>query len=404
MARRLPTIKTIQRRLRELVTSGRNIGLLLFYLAPAHHRDGALVDGAAVEALATTIEATLQGHLGVGFREGDLLARGNDGTEWFVFLASPPRSKQGLTRRDLQEVERRVARELRANIREALPQVPRASLPPLRSGAAVLEYDPTLSLPLQLEEARSEARLHGEVSRLLDDQLSGLNHKIRTPLTTMKGVIEILRHDPEALGRFLKTLESEVDRIQRLLEQFSLVTRIQSGLFDWVIQDADARELLGHVIDKLRPLAHSLGVQIEVNIDPRDDFHLRGTVEILEEAFRQIIDNAIRYGARGKAVKVTALATPTHVIVQVADRGPGIPKEDLPFIFQPFYVVGQDPDTQAQGGGLGLCLARGVMEVHGGDLECDSERGGTTMTLRFPRDFERSAPHDDGGVRLRRKK
>ena len=403
MARRLPTLKTIQPRLRGLMASGRKIGMLHFYLDPSFHRDGAAIEGTAVEALAATIEATLQGHLGVGFREGDLLARGDHGAEWFVFLASPPRSKHGLTRRDLQEVERRVARELRANIRETLLGVPRASLPPLRSGAAVLEHDPTLSLPLHLEEARNEARLHGEVSRLLDDQISGLNHKIRTPLTTMKGVIEILRHDPEALGRFLGTLEFEVDRIQRLLQQFSLLTRIQSGLFDWVIQDVDARELLDHVVTTLRPLADSLDVRIDVNAATEDDFHLRGAVEILEEAFRQIIDNAIRYGARGKIVRVTALATPTHVIIQVSDRGPGIPKEDLPFIFQPFYVVGQDPDIQAQGGGLGLCLARGVMEVHGGDLECDSERAGTTMTLRFPRDFERSAPHGDGAPRARRK-
>lgn len=405
MPRRLPSIKTIQQRLRALISSGRNIGMLHFYLDPAFHRiEGADDDGQAVEALASIVEATLQGQLGMGFREGDLLARGSDGAEWFVFLASPPRSKNGLTRRDLQEVERRVARELRANIREALPQVPRTSLPPLRSGAAVLEYDPALSLPLQLEEARSEARLHGEVSRLLDDQISGLNHKIRTPLTTMKGVIEILRHDPQALGRFLGTLESEVDRIQRLLGQFSLLTRIQSGLFDWVIQDVDARELLVHAVEKARSLAHGLGVTIEVSADAGADYHLRGAVEIIDEAFRQIIDNAVRHGARGKRVTVTALATATHVIVQVADRGPGIPQEDQPFIFQPFYVVGQDPDIQAQGGGLGLCLARGVMEVHGGDLECDSEPGSTTMTLRFPRDFERTVPNVGRAPAVRRRK
>jgi signal transduction histidine kinase len=131
---------------------------------------------------------------------------------------------------------------------------------------------------------------------------------------------------------------------------------------------------------------------------------MRGTVEILEEAFRQVVDNAIRYGARGKSVTIQASATATHVTVQVTDRGPGIPKEDVPFIFQPFYVVGQDPDTQAQGGGLGLCLARGVMDVHGGSLECDSGRGGTTMTLRFPRDFQRETAPSTPRTSVRRRK
>lgn len=404
MPRRLPSLKTVYPRLRKLLTSGRNIGMLYFYLDPAFHRVGAAPDAESVEALAATVEATLQGQLGQGFREGDLLARGASGEEWFVFLASPPRSKHGLNRRDLQEVERRVARELRVNIREALAAVPRASLPPLRSGASVLESEPSLSLPVLIEEARSDARLHGEVSRLLDDQISGLNHKIRTPLTTIKGVIEILKHDPEAFTRFVKTLEFEVDRIQRLLGQFSLLTRVQSGLYDWVVQDIDLRELLAHVVEKLRPFANELGVSVELVFEATADFHMRGTVEILEEAFRQVLDNAIRYGARGKQVKLQASASVTHVTVMVSDRGPGIPKEDVPFIFQPFYVVGQDPDTQAQGGGLGLCLARGVMDVHGGTLECDSGRGGTTMTLRFPRDFQRESVPSPSRPPARRRK
>lgn len=385
MPRRLPTIKTVQRRLRDLISARRNVGMLHFYLDPAFRRDPNR-DHSATEALAQCVENTLQRQRSMGFREGDLLARGNDGAEWFVFLASAPRSKHGLTRRDLQEVERRVARELRASIRDALPLVPRASLPPLRSGAAVLEYDATVSFPLQLEEARSEARLHGQISRLLDDQLSGLNHKIRTPLTTIKGVIEILKHDPDASLRFLSTLEFEVGRIQQLLKQFSLLTRIQSGLFDWSVQDVDCRSLLSAVLDSLQQVAVAFKVTVQYT-PPEDELRLNAAVEILEEAFRQIIDNAIRHGSRGKVVEVALHGTESHITLEVRDHGPGIPKEDLPFIFQPFYVVGQDPDTQSQGGGLGLCLARLVMEVHGGVLECDSDAGGTAITLRFPREF-----------------
>ena len=383
MPRRLPVLKTVQRRLRELITVRRDIGMLHFYLEPSFHAESS----PTVEVLARCVEHTLQGQPGLGFREEDLLARGPDGAEWFVFLASPPRSKHGLTRRDLQEVERRVARELRACIRDNLARLPGRVLPPLRSGAAVLAYDPLVSLPLQIEEARNEARLHGEVSRLLDDQLSGLNHKIRTPLTTIKGVIEILRHDADAAPRFINTLEDEVERIGRLLKQFSLFTRIQSGLFDWVIQAIDVGTLLGAVVQQMHVLSEEL--HVNVTLSTSGDLRMCGAVEILEEAFRQILDNAIRYGARGRDVAISATGTPGHIAVTVKDRGPGIPQGDLANLFQPFYVVGQDPDVQSQGGGLGLCLARGVLDVHAGDLECDSSPEGTTITMRFPRDFSR---------------
>ena len=137
---------------------------------------------------------------------------------------------------------------------------------------------------------------------------------------------------------------------------------------------------------------------------PEDLPPVRADATALGLMLNNLIDNAIRYGARGKQVKLQASASVTHVTVMVSDRGPGIPKEDVPFIFQPFYVVGQDPDTQAQGGGLGLCLARGVMDVHGGTLECDSGRGGTTMTLRFPRDFQRESVPSPSRPPARRRK
>jgi signal transduction histidine kinase len=382
-------LKSLHRSLRDLVTSRRNVGLLYFYLDPQASRPASASRNGARprDLLARCVESTLEGRQGLGFREEDLLARGPEGEEWFVFLASPPRSKHGLTRRDLQEVERRVARELRSVIRETLPRTQREELPPLRSGAAVLEFDPALSLATQLEEARYEARLHGQLSRLLDDQISGLNHKIRTPLTTIKGVIEILKHDPDAASRFLPPLESEVDRIQGLLKQFSLLTRVQSGLYDWTVQDVDLQETLNKILSSLDEVARQYRVKLHTSV-PQADLTIKGAVEIVEEAIRQIVDNAIRHGSSGKSVKVTLKGTRDHVAVTVADKGPGIPTEDLPHIFQPFYVVGQDPDTRSQGGGLGMCLARGIMEVHAGELECDSEPGqGTTVTLRFPRVF-----------------
>lgn len=372
---RLPTLRSLHPRLRSLIKERGTVGMLHFYVEPRRSTD----------VLARCVEDTLRGQLGSRFREEDLLARGGDGAEWFVFLVSPPRSRQGLTRRDLQEVERRVARELRARIRESLPLDKGDDLPPLRSGAAVLEHDPRISLAVQLEEARHEARLHGLVSRLLDDQISGLNHKIRTPLTTIKGVIEILRDDPQAARSFLTPLEKEVNRIQRLLTLFSLVTRVQSGLFDWDMREVDLNEVVSSAVRALHDVASEYGVGVELKL-PKAPLRVLASPEILEEAVRQLVDNAIRHGARGKWARVEVRGHRADATVDVVDHGPGIPAEDLPQLYQPFYVVGRDPDTQAQGGGLGLCLARGVVELHGGELSCESEVGrGTTMQMRIPR-------------------
>lgn len=386
-----PAITSVHERVSDLLASRGVLGMLYFFIDLGRSGEGDEASSGRTRdrsRLATVLvdcieEAFVEYH-STYFRDEDFVVRGTRRTEWFVFLASPPRNRFGLTRRDLGEVERRVARALRTRLREALPRTGRGELPPLRCGSAVLEHNPTIGIAAMIEEARHIARLHGEVERLLDDQLSGLNHKIRTPLTTIKGVIEILRHDPEAAPRFLGSLEHEVERIQRLLSQASLLTRVRSGLFDWARQEIELTELVQGVLASTRAVADEYGatVRFEPNSEP---VTLGGSLEILEEAVRQLLDNAFRYAARGGAILVAVRAVGTHAILEVLDRGPGIAPEDQANLFKPFYTVGQDPDTQSQGGGLGLALVQGIVEIHGGTVECESVVGrGTCIRVRLP--------------------
>jgi signal transduction histidine kinase len=392
MSRSFQSLASMHERISDLLATRGVLGMLYFYIdvgpvgrladdaGPVPPRDRSRLAAVLVDC----IEDTFSECHAVYFRDEDFVVRGPRRTEWFVFLASPPRSRFGLTRRDLGEVERRVARELRVRLREALPRTGRGELPPLRCGSAVLEQNPTLGIAASIEEARHIARLHGEVERLLDDQLSGLNHKIRTPLTTIKGVIEILRHDPEAAPRFLGSLEQEVERMQRQLNQASLLTRVRSGLFDWARQEINLTELVSSVLSSAQAVADEHGAAWR--FEPgQETIVIHGSLEILEEAVRQVLDNAFRYAARGGPILIAVRAVGKHAIIEVLDRGPGIAPEDQANLFKPFYIVGQDADTQAQGGGLGLALVQGIAEIHGGAVECESVVGkGTCIRVRLP--------------------
>jgi two-component system phosphate regulon sensor histidine kinase PhoR len=228
----------------------------------------------------------------------------------------------------------------------------------------------------------TEARRLDAVRR---DFVANASHELKTPVAAIRAAAETLHDgaldDPPAAHRFAERIEQEALRLSRIVGDLLDLSRLESG------SDLDERVRLDAVAhDEVRRLdgeARRAGVAVEVHTEGVR--FVRGSARDLALMVRNLIDNAIRYTATGGRVDVAVTADGEHVVLRVADNGLGIPRRDLPRVFERFYRVDRARSRGTGGTGLGLAIVRHVAENHGGDVGVTSELGvGSTFEVRLP--------------------
>ncbi len=224
--------------------------------------------------------------------------------------------------------------------------------------------------------------------RLRRELTANVSHELRTPLTSIKGFTETLldgaMRDEATCRRFLTIIQSEVDRLVKLVDDLLDLSRLESRHVTLDLQPVDVGALAAHTADKLRPLADAGGLTLLVQAPP-------GVVapadrDRLEQVLTNLIDNALKYTPPGGRVEVSVVPRGEEVEVTVSDTGRGIPPEDLPHVFERFYRVDRSRTRGSGGTGLGLAIARHIVEAHGGRISVRSRPGeGTTFTVTLPR-------------------
>lgn len=211
-------------------------------------------------------------------------------------------------------------------------------------------------------------------------------HELRTPLTILRGYLEAMAEGVVPLGaEALGTATDQARRLSQLvadLQELALADAHQLTL-EW--GDVDVGELIHRLYAAWRLQAGKKGVALSVDIPPRPLPHVRGDARRLEQALGNIVDNAVKYTPPGGRVVLSAEAAPDRVAVAVTDTGPGIPPEALPHVFDRLYRV--DPArTQATGGfGLGLAIAKQLIELNGGQVTVSSTLGqGSRFVVTLP--------------------
>jgi two-component system, OmpR family, sensor histidine kinase KdpD len=244
---------------------------------------------------------------------------------------------------------------------------------------------------LAIERARLQDEANAaEVLRRTDELraalLSSVSHDLRTPLASIKAAAGSLRQqdvawtDAEREG-FAAAIETEADRLNRLVGNLLDMSRIEAGALrpekDWYPLSALVEDVLG----RLRPLAGDRPVQVEVpdSLPPV----LLDYVEI-DEVLANLLENAFKYTPPGTPVRVSARVEGDRMAIEVADVGPGIPPTALPRLFDKFYRVAPG-QGQPRGTGLGLAVAKGLVEAHGGIIAVQSAPDrGTTFRFTLP--------------------
>jgi signal transduction histidine kinase len=234
--------------------------------------------------------------------------------------------------------------------------------------------DLTLALNQTLERLESLFRTQ---QRFLAD----VSHELRTPLTTIRGNVDLMRRMGVADADFLDDIQAELDRMTRLVNDLLLLARADVGSLPI---DRRLVELDTVLLDAYRQLS-ALPGGVSVHLAEVDQVAVLGDSDRLKQLILNLGDNAVKYTPPGGTVSLYLTKAEGRAHLQVRDTGIGIPREDLPYIFDRFYRVDK-ARTRAHGGsGLGLSIVRWIVDVHGGTIQVESKVGeGTTFHVYLP--------------------
>ena len=235
-------------------------------------------------------------------------------------------------------------------------------------------------------EQRATSEKLAEASRAKTDFLADVSHELRTPLTVLRGNAQV----GLALGaegeqkQLLNEVVEESKRMSRMVEDLLFLARSDSSPPPMEPETVSAVPFVSELAGRAGVLAREKGATLETDIRSGGTLHVDSTR--LGQAVLILVDNAIKYGPPGGTVTLRSSATRSGELrITVEDRGPGIPKDELPRIFERFYRVDKARSRKMGGTGLGLPIARTIVEAHGGHITAESRPGkGTTMSINLP--------------------
>jgi signal transduction histidine kinase len=234
-----------------------------------------------------------------------------------------------------------------------------------------------------IEELIGELR---HLDELKGEFVSAVSHELRTPLTSIKGYLEsVLAEEPGPLNEQqreeLEIVYRNATRLQDLANDLLTLARLESGRIEMELRPLDPCSLLAELREELQPAARRRGV--ELRLDCGRALEVEADELRLHQALGNLIGNAIKFSHEDERVALRALARDAEVLIEVSDRGVGIPAHEVPRLKERFYRASTAGD--AQGTGLGLAITQEIVERHGGRLEVESQVGsGSTFRIRLP--------------------
>jgi signal transduction histidine kinase len=231
--------------------------------------------------------------------------------------------------------------------------------------------------------------------RLRRQMFADVSHELKTPLTAMRGYLETLRMkeivlDAETRERYLQTVERETMRLETLVKDLLDLARYENFVAALDLRPFAAERLLALVMQRHEHEAGTNGITLRAEVTEAAD-QIVADPDRLEQALDNFVANALRHTPPGGTVTLSAAAAGDRLELTVADTGEGIPAEHLPHVFDRFYKVDSSRVSGAVGtfgSGLGLSIARAIVERHGGSIDVTSRPGDTRFTIVLPHALE----------------
>ncbi len=242
-------------------------------------------------------------------------------------------------------------------------------------------------------------------SRALDaarrDLVAWASHDLRTPLTSLRAMIDALADgvvtDPDTVSRYVRQCQTEVARMNSLIDDLFELAQLDSGRIILKLELASLSDLISDALERFNLRTRDKGIRLSGTVEPEID-PVCIAPEKIGRVLQNLIENAIRYTPAGGSIELRARREDGSVLVSVSDTGEGISPEDLPRVFDRFYrgersrsrdgyTGGANGSHKASSGaGLGLAIAKGLVEAHGGKISAESEPGkGATISFSLPK-------------------
>jgi len=228
----------------------------------------------------------------------------------------------------------------------------------------------------KLMEKEHQTQMEMETERLRSSLLSSVSHDLRTPLAAIAGSISSLLENQETLGTatkkdLLENIYDETNRLERLVTNLLEMTKLESGTVTLQKESLHPGEVIGSAIARIEKNLNGRTLNIQIPSDlpfvPMDGL-------LMEQVLVNLLDNALKYTPDQSPIDISAKVDGRDLVVQVEDRGPGVPEEDSERLFDKFYRGSQK--SNKSGAGLGLSICKGVIQIHGGVIWARNRTGG----------------------------
>jgi len=251
-----------------------------------------------------------------------------------------------------------------------------------------LNFSTYPSATMELEKSFNDMLDRLEQSVIRTMQFSAVaSHELRTPLTILRGEIEIAMRrtdlDEEMQALLVSNLE-EISRMSRIIEDLLLLSKSDIGEMPLRMESFELNELLTDLFGQAAVLGEEKDIAVRFYPSP-EQISFKGDSLRLRQLFLNLLSNSIKYTPGGGSVDMTLCEQAGHVLISIKDTGIGIKSEDLPHIFERFYRVNKVQNRGDGGSGLGLSIAKWVVDAHGGEVKVNSVFGeGTEFIVKLP--------------------
>jgi two-component system phosphate regulon sensor histidine kinase PhoR len=261
---------------------------------------------------------------------------------------------------------------------------PKKEILHLKSNPVIGSDGAVLATVSAIEDVTASARLQ----RMRQDFVANVSHELRTPVASVRALTESLLagawEQEGTAERFLADLDRETTRLSQLIEDLLVLSRLESEEADLKMERVELDGLVRECLDAKAKLAQEYDVALEVR-DRDAAIAVTANHRLLRTALSNLIDNGIKYNHPGGKVSVGYGKEGEAIVISVIDEGMGIPREDIPRIFERFFRVDKARSRETGGTGLGLSIVKHIAELHGGGISVSSLEGeGSTFTLHLP--------------------
>lgn len=293
--------------------------------------------------------------------------------------------------------ERCIDRQLMEKIQKSLieePSIPRSDILELKNPKQVLKR---YSSPLYDKENNQIGHIiiyhditkETEIEELRKDFISNASHELRTPVTSIKLLLESLlsgaKDDPKIRDEFLNDLANEVDRLHQLVNDLLDIAKLESGKKEIFRSDINLENLLKEVFSTIVPIARSKNINLI--IPDVKSMIINADKGKLRQVLVNLLNNAVKFTPSEGTVRLNVKKIERAYEFRVIDTGIGIPEEDQKHIFDKFYRVNKERSRIIGGSGLGLTIVKEIVLAHGGSIHVESKPGNTIFTFRIPQNI-----------------